>query len=418
MEEDRAPWWVYVLIPVLSGLVGYGTNVLAVIMTFQPLEFWPLKVYQQAGQPWGLFGWQGIIPAKAVEMTEILCEVFMDKVIDMDEVFSKVDPKRVAALTHDRMQDTTRELVDKVARSELPDVWVALSKPVKDEILQALLQDSERFIEILVVELQMNIRTILDMKGLMASIVANDKQVLCDMFLRTGGEEFDFIRRSGFYFGFLFGLFQTLVYYFYDAAWVLPVAGFAVGYFTNWVALKLIFEPAAPVNLGFYTLQGLFLKRQQEAAKVIAAFSLEYFLVQDYIWNEVFFGKNQNKWHALLQRATDKYMRQQVQQNAQGRVAAAVLLGEAHMQRIARVATEHIAGALPQVLPCTYAYMEATMDVQNTIRVALQAMPAPDFIGILRPAFQADEWKLIIVGGILGAAAGAIQQFALFDNVA
>ena len=73
---------------------------------------------------------------------------------------------------------------------------------------------------------------------------------------------------------------QTLVYYFYDAAWVLPVAGFAVGYFTNWVALKLIFEPAAPVNLGFYTLQGLFLKRQQEAAKVIAAFSLEYFLVQ------------------------------------------------------------------------------------------------------------------------------------------
>lgn len=34
--------------------------------------------------------------------------------------------------------------------------------------------------------------------------------------------------------------------------------------------------------------------------------------VQDYIWNEVFFGKNQNKWHALLQRATDKYMRQQV----------------------------------------------------------------------------------------------------------
>ena len=29
------------------------------------------------------------------------------------------------------------------------------------------------------------------------------------MFLRTGGEEFDFIRRSGFYFGFLFGLFQV-----------------------------------------------------------------------------------------------------------------------------------------------------------------------------------------------------------------
>lgn len=70
------------------------------------------------------------------------------------------------------------------------------------------------------------------------------------------------------------------MYYFYDKSWVLPVAGFVVGYFTNWVALKLIFEPAAPVNLGCYTLQGLFLKRQQEAAGIIAAITVEFFLVQ------------------------------------------------------------------------------------------------------------------------------------------
>jgi uncharacterized membrane protein YheB (UPF0754 family) len=98
------PWWVYVLIPVLSGLVGYGTNVLAVIMTFQPLEMWPIKLYQQQGQPWGLFGWQGIIPAKAVEMTEILCDVFMSKVLSVDAVFSKIDPKQVMLLTQHEMQ--------------------------------------------------------------------------------------------------------------------------------------------------------------------------------------------------------------------------------------------------------------------------------------------------------------------------
>jgi uncharacterized membrane protein YheB (UPF0754 family) len=95
---------VYVLIPCLSGLVGYGTNVLAVVMTFQPLEFWPWKLYQQQGQPWGMFGWQGIIPSKAVEMTEILCDVFMTKVLNVNDVFSKVDPKHVAELTHDKLK--------------------------------------------------------------------------------------------------------------------------------------------------------------------------------------------------------------------------------------------------------------------------------------------------------------------------
>ena len=75
------------------------------------------------------------------------------------------------------LQDTTRELVDKVALSEVPDIWVALSSPVKNEVLQSLLQGSERFIEILIRELQKEVRDILDMKGLMASIVSKDKQV-------------------------------------------------------------------------------------------------------------------------------------------------------------------------------------------------------------------------------------------------
>ena len=44
-------------------------------------------------------------------------------------------------------------------------------------------------------------------------------------------------------------------------------------------------------------------------------------------------------------------------------------------------------------------------------------MPADDFINILRPVFKQDEIKLIIVGGILGAAAGALQQFAIFAHV-
>lgn len=414
---DSNPWWVYVLIPFLSGLVGYGTNVLAVIMTFQPLEFWPLKVYQQPGQPWGLFGWQGIIPAKAVEMTEVLCEVFMNKVIKVDEVFAKVDPKHVAALTNDKMKVTTRDIVDKVARAELPDVWVALSKGVKEEILSTVLGRSQRYIELLMVELQRDITLVLDVKGLMAGIVENDKQVLCDMFLRTGGKEFEFIRRSGFYFGFLFGLFQAFVYYFYDKSWVLPVAGFVVGYFTNWVALKLIFEPAVPVNLGCYTLQGLFLKRQQEAAVIIAAITVEYFLVQEFLWNEIFFGKNKHKWHSLLARVTDRFLREQVERSASSRVAAAVVIGEERLQKLTKAMTQHISESLPELMPSTYSYMDSIMNVENTVRIALQAMPAPDFIGILRPAFQADEWKLILVGGILGTAAGAIQQFALFDNL-
>ncbi|MEZ4852454.1 MAG: hypothetical protein R3B93_28515 [Bacteroidia bacterium] len=51
-------FWQFASIPFISALVGWITNVLALKMTFYPLEF--------AGV-WKL-GWQGIIPAKAGKM--------------------------------------------------------------------------------------------------------------------------------------------------------------------------------------------------------------------------------------------------------------------------------------------------------------------------------------------------------------
>jgi hypothetical protein len=79
--------------------------------------------------------------------------------------------------------------------------------------------------------------------------------------------------------------------------------------------------------------------------------------------------------------------------------------------------TEHIGDRIPKLLPLTYDYMDEVMQIESTISLALQEMPPDQFINILRPVFQADEIKLIIVGGVLGAAAGAVQEFAIFQNI-
>lgn len=54
------------------------------------------------------------------------------------------------------------------------------------------------------------------------------------------------------------------VWLLYDKPWTLPAGGAVVGYITNWLAIKLIFEPVDPVKIGPFVLQGLFLKRQDE----------------------------------------------------------------------------------------------------------------------------------------------------------
>ncbi|CAN0248089.1 unnamed protein product [Hapterophycus canaliculatus] len=44
--------------PFISGIVGYATNILALKMTFFPVEFWGIKIWQPEDQPLGCIGWQ------------------------------------------------------------------------------------------------------------------------------------------------------------------------------------------------------------------------------------------------------------------------------------------------------------------------------------------------------------------------
>ena len=56
----------------------------------------------------------------------------------------------------------------------------------------------------------------------------------------------------------------------YPEGWVLPAAGFLVGYITNWLAMNLIYEPREPVQVGPFKIQGVFIKRQREVASQFA----------------------------------------------------------------------------------------------------------------------------------------------------
>ena len=251
-----------------------------------------------------------------------------------------------------------------VAEAEAPDVWRALSPHVRHEMVQLLRDDAHNYVADLLAALQKHILDVLNYRSLVAGVVERDRSVLSAIFLRVGGKEFNFVKRSGIYFGFLFGLIQarppvpllpcranraqprrspqrswclqTIIYIFYKGRWVLPVAGFMVGYATNSVALKLIFQPAKPWRLGCYTVQGLFLKRQHEASVELARASKELFMAQDALWREVFTGAWSERWAALLEGVTDNFVLRRVNENIQRRLAAAMLLGEERLQRILR----------------------------------------------------------------------------------
>jgi len=58
-------------------------------------------------------------------------------------------------------------------------------------------------------------------------------------------------------------------------------------------------------------------------------------------------------------------------------------------------------------------YATEAFDLNYTLRTKMSQLPPEKFERLLHPVFEADEWKLILMGGVLGVAIGLVQAFGI-----
>ena len=81
---------------------------------------------------------------------------------------------------------------------------------------------------------------------------------------------------------------------------------------------------------------------------------------------------------------------------------------------IKTAAARRIVEHLPDATRKIDNYAREAMSIASTLSSRLEVLPAPEFEGMLRPAFKEDEWILIAVGAALGLMVG-FGQLLLFS---
>ena len=394
------------MVPWIDGFVGYITNVLALQMTFAPLEFVGIQLFRLPGQPWGLFGWQGIIPTKAKKMASISFDLITNQLLDIQEIFNQVDPIEFAKVMDDAILLLMDKVINEVAMETMPQTWGNIPQAVKDDIIVTADNESSAFMTEFMKDMQAHIDDIVDIKEMSVNACVQNKHLIVKIFKECGDKEFDFIRNSGFYFGGMFGLVHMVVYMFYPANWVMPIFGLLVGTATNYVALKVIFSPLNPKRFCGITFQGIFLKRQKEVSEIFARVICVEILHIKAIWNAIFQGSRSKNFTAMLRAHTLVFTDKLVAEIEP--LAVAALGSEKFLQMkedIARKVTEK----LPDVIDNSYEYTQNAMNMEQIIKEKMAELSPEDFEGVLHPAFQEDEIQLVLLGGVLGAIAGALQ---------
>jgi uncharacterized membrane protein YheB (UPF0754 family) len=402
VEDVQRNWVLYASMPLVAAAIGYVTKLLAIRMMFEPIEF--------VGRP-PYLGWQGIVPRNAERMATIACDLMTSRLISRGEIFRRIDPHRVAREIEAPMLATVEAITREVAAQYQPGLWEVLPERAREAIVRRIKDESPAVVARIMQDMQRNIENVFDLKDMVVRSLMRDKTLLNRVFREAGHKEFRFIAHSGIYFGFVIGLVQALTWALTHSPWVMPLFGGFTGWFTDWLALKMIFEPKEPRRyFGLVQWQGLFLKRRREVAADYGALIAREIITPRNILESVLTGPLADNLYSLVLRHVQKAVDDQA---GMARPLIAFAVGGARYQEMKQATARKLMDRLPEAMRHVEAYAADAMDLRNTLVAKMQQLTPEEFEGLLRPAFQQDEWILIAVGAALGFLVGELQVFVM-----
>ncbi|MBM9576815.1 DUF445 domain-containing protein [Leptospira sp. 201903070] len=404
MELLREHPQLFEIISILftCSFVGWITNYIAVQMIFYPNDFIGI----------GNFGWQGIIPNHAVKMSSLIGKVLTSKVVRPHELYERVDPHQINDSIRDIVREKAKEIVHDVIVAENPTLWSLLPNSLKEDLEKEIRSEIPKQIEQIYKSFGRELDEVLELDEIIrVSLSGKNTKFLVEMFMRCGGPEFSFIIRSGIYFGFLIGLFQVAFINFFNQWWTMPIMGIAVGYYTNWLAILMIFRPLKPKRFLLFRYQGLFLKRQKEVSKEFAAVIASRVLNPENLIRLIFLGKGGD---LIIQLVIEKAKLMTEDKLKEKAPFAPLLFGSERIDNLKIKIADHILWIIPQVADRIQSYITDSLQIEKTVADRLSVLPADEFESLLHSVFKEDEMTLIILGALMGGFVGLIQAYLVF----
>ncbi len=424
---QRPDFWAVLSIIPVTAFVTWAHVWMALKMVFFPIHFWGFHV---GSIP---VGWQGIVPRKAGRISGIITDNTLSKLGSLQEFLDAMDPKDMAHIIGQQVGHELEYLIDEVMMERNAILWENMPYAIKRRIYAQANKQLPGVLEDLVVDLTLNVESLVDMREMVVSQMENDRHLMVRMFLKVGQKEINFIWHISALIGIVFGVFQMIVWFVIPWHWTVPFWASVWGFLTNWIAIWMVFNPLEahyvrypqffertknrkfpwikPVipRIGAYNIQGAFMKRQDEVSDVFAKVVTEELITLKTIMSEMMYGGKKEKTRRIVKRHINEIM-----ETPLVRTTLQLSLGP---KEYARLKTDLIDRSIEiTMVPISDPEFNASraQKIFQMFRDRIRELTPKEFQNLLRPAFQEDEWILIILGGVTGFVAGLIHLFVAF----
>ncbi len=187
--------------------------------------------------------------------------------------------------------------------------------------------------------------------------------------------------------------------------WVLlPAAGSLIGWITNFLAIRMLFRPKAPVTLfGRLRLQGVLPRRQQELARVVAETVERDLLPAREVLEKIDLAKYQAEAVDAVLRAVDRRLEEGL-----------LSLLPSGMRRLAveyvrRVVSREAAHLFAEVVHRVKGRLAEDVRIGEIVQEKISSLDTTQLEGIVVRVARSELRAIELLGAVLGMLVGLVQ---------
>lgn len=192
---------------------------------------------------------------------------------------------------------------------------------------------------------------------------------------------------------------------------LVPVISAFIGWFTNWIAIKMLFHPKKPIRFLGLTIHGIFPKRQKQFAEKLGKLVSEELISFREIEEKIANPDNVKKIMPLVEEHIDHFLRVKL---AQQMPVISMFIGDKTINQLKQVFIVELEELFPTIMSNYMKHLQEELDLEKIVVEKVSGFSSDKLEDILK-SIMSKEFRFIeILGGILGFILGLIQVAILY----
>lgn len=187
---------------------------------------------------------------------------------------------------------------------------------------------------------------------------------------------------------------------------LIPLISAFIGWFTNYIAIKMLFHPREPKKILGITFQGIFPKNQQRFAQKLGTLVATELINVDDLADRLKDPKQLQTLAPVIESHIDNFLEVKLKEKMP---VISMFVGEGTLSKIKEGLLEEIETLLPELIGKYTDSIRTNIDVEQIVTDKVAAFSSDKLEEILNSIMKKEFFFVEVIGGVLGFVIGMLQ---------